>query len=147
MAKQGRVEGQSIADARKAELLAKMGKGPKQTFPQTDKQANVPETTKPPTQVTPIAKPSTQAASSPKAQTDTQTFPQTSQEVDVFANVKKAVGQTKERFEDTRRRQTYWQTEEDIEAVEALHKATGLPKYQIVSEAIQAMRLAVLGDK
>lgn len=66
-------------------------------------------------------------------------------QADPFVHVKQALGQKKDKLENLRKRQTFWLSEEDIKAIEELNAATGLPKYQIVSEAIQAMYRHVLG--
>lgn len=79
-----------------------------------------------------------------QAQVDQQTNVDTDVQVDPFTNVKQALGRKKDKLENRRKRQTFWLSLEDIKAIEELHEATGIPKYQIVSEAIQAMYKHVL---
>lgn len=50
-------------------------------------------------------------------------------------------------LEKRRKRQTFWLSEDDIRVIEKLHEATGMPKYEVVSAAIQAMYKAILGAK
>jgi len=61
--------------------------------------------------------------------------------------MRQRVGQKRLLLEKRRKRQTFWLSEDDIRVIEKLHEATGMPKYEVVSAAIQAMYKAILGAK
>lgn len=77
----------------------------------------------------------------PKAQPQTNQHVHTQTLSNRVASLKTRVdqGATKKTLEDTRKRQTYWLTSDEVEKVAELSKATGLTKYEVVGTAIQTL--------
>ncbi len=86
------------------------------------------------------AKPKTETES--KTITNTETFTQAETFANTFANeIKvKAAGQSEaQRFEDSRKRQTYWLDPETIEMITELAKRSGTNKYHVVSAGVRLL--------
>ncbi len=82
----------------------------------------------------------------PKTETESKTITETFTQAETFANTfaneikVKAAGQTEaQRFEDTRKRQTYWLDPETIEMITELAKRSGTNKYHVVSAGVRLL--------
>lgn len=90
----------------------------------------------------------TQAHTQTKTLADSQTSTQAMQEP--FADPVQrllAPGRSRGRLEDTKRRQTYWLSPEEIDMVQQIADKTGATKYEVVGIAIQALYQRMMGEQ
>ena len=64
-------------------------------------------------------------------------------------NIKAKAGQggSSRRFEDNRRRQTYWMDPDEIKMITEISKKAGVGKYQVVSAAVRLLYDYVFNEK
>jgi uncharacterized protein YcbK (DUF882 family) len=88
----------------------------------------------------------TETKAKPKTEAESKTITETVTQAETFANTfaneikVKAAGQTEaQRFEDSRKRQTYWLDPETIEMINELAKRSGTNKYHVVSAGVRLL--------
>ena len=115
-----------------------------ETKPKSKPESETKAKTKPETKSKPITEPKTNAI----AEVETKTKPETIAETQTFPHAKTFASDIKERayaqselqrFEDSRKRQTYWLDRDTISMISELAERSGCNKYHVVSAGVQML--------